>query len=387
MAHTHGPVLVTPLQDLCLNVVAANFAAKPCIGALPENFLSKVVDSLSIELPLELAGSLLESESYWERRARARWNNCETSRHSGSWKQLFFERNVEDALEQFDSTSGDLQSLKRLLCFSKRFVHSLHLQQLPSHLDLAIILDAMHSGLTSLSISYGLKNVKMNYERSLFGMKLSDCRSLAKTLEKTEVLTYLDLSNNLLEDDKLRMIASGLLDNHSVTHLDLSHNKIADRGVRALAKLLDGSSAIALLNLCDNQIHPEGGRSLARAIRNNGALLWINLRLNRLGDEGGRAICAALADNTVLQRLNLSANAIGAQAAEALATSLYTNDTLRELDLSCNELGEEGGKQLREAMEENTGIQRLDLRMAGCAEDEELAIAEMLRQHAVLRMT
>lgn len=66
----------------------------------------------------------------------------------------------------------------------------------------------------------------MNYDRAMFGMKLPDCRSLAKTLEKSETLVTLALPGNLLEDDKIRMIASGLVDNHSVTDLDLSHNKV-----------------------------------------------------------------------------------------------------------------------------------------------------------------
>lgn len=66
----------------------------------------------------------------------------------------------------------------------------------------------------------------MNYDRAMFGMKLPDCRSLAKTLERSEALVSLALPGNLLEDDKIRMIASGLIDNHSVTNLDLSHNKV-----------------------------------------------------------------------------------------------------------------------------------------------------------------
>lgn len=66
----------------------------------------------------------------------------------------------------------------------------------------------------------------MNYDRAMFGMKLPDCRFLAKTLEKSELLVTLALPGNLLEDDKIRMIASGLVDNHSVTDLDLSHNKV-----------------------------------------------------------------------------------------------------------------------------------------------------------------
>lgn len=49
----------------------------------------------------------------------------------------------------------------------------------------------------------------MDYDRSLFGMKLSDCRSLAKALEHSETLTYLDLSNNSLDDDKVGAATEG----------------------------------------------------------------------------------------------------------------------------------------------------------------------------------
>jgi hypothetical protein len=55
------------------------------------------------------------------------------------------------------------------------------------------------------------------------------CRCLARGLAQTETLVVLELSNNGLDDDKLRMLASGLADNISVTHLNLSHNRISDR--------------------------------------------------------------------------------------------------------------------------------------------------------------
>ncbi len=74
----------------------------------------------------------------------------------------------------------------------------------------------------------------MNYDRAMFGMKLPDCRSVAKMLEKSETLVTLALPGNLLEDDKIRMIASGLVDNHSVTDLDLSHNKVMPSQKQAL---------------------------------------------------------------------------------------------------------------------------------------------------------
>lgn len=43
---------------------------------------------------------MIADEDYWQRRACARWKNCDTSAHGRSWKQLFFERNLQEALEQ-----------------------------------------------------------------------------------------------------------------------------------------------------------------------------------------------------------------------------------------------------------------------------------------------
>lgn len=55
-----------------------------------------------------------------------------------SWKQLYFERNLVNALERYDPQTTELNALKRLCAFSKRFVRALHISQLPSHLDLQV---------------------------------------------------------------------------------------------------------------------------------------------------------------------------------------------------------------------------------------------------------
>ena len=113
------------------------------------------------------------------------------------------------------------------------------------------------SSLVHLNVRYGMRNVGMDFDRSIFGMKLSDCRSMARCLEYSESLTFLNLSHNMLDDDKVRMLASGLINNLSVVHLDLSHNRISDRGIRAIAKLLHNRSIIAALHLQDNQVRVQ----------------------------------------------------------------------------------------------------------------------------------
>ena len=45
-------------QEICLQTVAANFAVSPSLAYLPEAHLSKLISLLSLELPLELAGTV-----------------------------------------------------------------------------------------------------------------------------------------------------------------------------------------------------------------------------------------------------------------------------------------------------------------------------------------
>lgn len=377
-----GHPYVTPLKELCVEVVAQHFEANPTFGKLPALYVKRVVDLLALDLPLELAGTLIEDESYWKRRSCLRWKSCEVDSNGRSWKQLYFERNLEGALESYDPAVSDPNELKRLLTFSKRFIRRLNVMQLPAHVDLQMLFHTTASCLTSLSLRYGMDNVGMDYDRSLFGMKLSDCRSLAKAIERAETLIYLNLSGNLLDDDKVRMVASGLVDNMSVVHLDLSHNMIADRGVRALAKLLDNRSVISYVDLSDNQIHTEGGRALARSLRSNHSVLTLSLRLNRLGDEGGKAICDVLRSNQTLQKLNVGANSLGPQSAAALASLIKTNRALIQLDVSGNAFGPEGGQLIRDALEHNTVLRSMDVRMCGVGEELEAAIADACKANA-----
>ena len=114
----------------------------------------------------------------------------------------------------------------------------------PMQADLSFLFDNLPH-LSALSMTYGARNVGMDYERSLFGMKLTDAASLARELRKNESLTSLTLSCNLLDDEKTRTLVLGLMENHTITSLDLSHNKIADRGVR-FAPVISACSSLPL---------------------------------------------------------------------------------------------------------------------------------------------
>ncbi|GAQ81487.1 hypothetical protein KFL_000810280 [Klebsormidium nitens] len=373
------PFIVPQLTELCVNTISASFEQRPTFGKMPDKFVKAVTKRVALDLPLEVAGQLIEDEDYWRRRTALRWRNCDVSVLGKTWKQLYMERNLEAALESYDPAVTELESLRQLVAFAAPFVQQLVIKQLPSHLDLGILFEGfLGNVLQSLSVSYGLRNVGMDYTSDLFGMKLADCRALAAALPRARALTALALANDVLDDDKVKALAAGLADNRTVTKLDLSHNKIGDRGARALAKALDEKSVLTTLNLCDNKVGAEGGKALARVLQTSPSLTSLNLRLNSLGDEGGAHIGQALAENSTLKALHLGSNFLGRGAIAAIADALQTNKALplASLDVTCNpDIGVEGGQLLREALEQATSVKECDVRLSNMGEDTEAAIA------------
>ena len=279
-----------------------------------------------------------------------------------TWAGCYFERNLAEFLENFDAKEQDTEELTRVLAVSKDYIFSLRIKQFLAHLDMEMLFQNVPT-LCNLDMTFQEKDVGMEYERSKFGMKMSDVASLQKALRVTETLTILSLPCNLLDDNTMRILATGLQGNSTITALDLSHNKIADRGVKSIAKLLNQTSVIISLNLSDNHVHADGGKYFGRALKQNSSLETLNLRLNRLGDEGGKMLLEGLAENATLTHLNLSCNALDHDSAQQLGVIVQASSSLQSLDLSCNVFSEEAGRLLRDGLQQNTTLTSLDLRL------------------------
>jgi len=342
--------------------------------------VNRMTEMLPTDLPLEVTGPLIDDEGFWKRCATLRWDNCQISDHGSSWKRCYFERNLTDFLEGFDPIKQDTEELTRCLAVSKDYIFSLRIKQFLSHLDMEMLFQNVPT-LCHLDITYGVKEIGMDYERSKFGMKMADVTSLAKALKVTETLTVLALPCNLLDDNTTRILATGLQGNATITSLDLSHNKIADRGVKAIAKLLDERCVLISLNLCDNHVHADGGKSFGRAMKLNSSLETLNLRLNRLGDEGGKMLLEGVLDNTCLTQLNLSCNALEMDSVQTLNTIIANNSSLRSLDLSCNVINEEGGRLLREGLSHNVTLQSMDMRLNQVSIETVAAIDDLCKKN------
>ena len=372
----HNPARES-LSQKCIKVVVDNFARFPVHENVPARDMRSITAALPVTLDPNVAATHVFDEAYWKRCCVERfgWQSCQLAEHGLTWKQLFFELHLQQRLEEFEPQYEDFGALLETVKACQDYVFSLKLRQLLAHPDMERVCTLLPN-LTRLDVTYGVKKIGMKYERMLFGMKISDANCLAKCIVNAENLTTLVLSSNLIDDDLLRMLMTGLIKNAQITHLDFSHNKITNHGVRLLSKLLGAQSVLTSLDLADNQIHAEGGRYLGRGLRANASLVDLNMRLNRLTDDGGRMLVEGLRSNSTLQRLNLSSNSLGSETTAALVTVVQEQTTpLMTLDLACNELRDEDLEQLHSALSSsnNRTLFSLDLRMnAAISEDSEL---------------
>lgn len=348
----------------CIRVVIENFDARPVREIIPPPLMMEITKSLPTNLRPIIGAKYIFNESYWKRCCVEKygWHNCNLLEHNLLWKQLYYEKLIQEKLEEYDAVTDNIEYLYELIDSCMDYIFTITFKQLPSHLELYDLLSLLPN-LNKLDIIYGIKKIGMNYERMLFGMKISDATSLAKIFDHTETLTTVILTGNLIDDDLLRMLMTGLIKNNTITYLDLSHNRITNHGARLLSKLLGENSVLTTLNISDNQIHNEGGRYLARGLRENDSLLQLNIRLNRLNDEGCSLLLEGLRDNLSLTDLNIASNAAGNQSSQVLFSILRDPEhNITTLDISGNEFTSEHFELMRISMSNNKSLISLDCR-------------------------
>ncbi|KAJ3322658.1 T-complex-associated testis-expressed protein 1 [Boothiomyces sp. JEL0866] len=127
---------VEKLTVLCLKAIVKSFEKSPDLHKLPLKHRETVINSISIDLPLSIAGPIIPDEDYWKRRSKARFIYASVTSHGNSWKRLFFELHLKDVIEKFTPSTDETvmeTSMKNLieeLKIGAPFVETLKLGQL-----------------------------------------------------------------------------------------------------------------------------------------------------------------------------------------------------------------------------------------------------------------
>ncbi len=125
--------LVRKLSDICVDTLVAHFESNtayfdlletPNLEKIPEKYLSRVLSTVSTEIPLAVAATAIpdmmtlngpQELNYWRRRAMKHFSHCDPSKHDHSWKQLYFERHVAKLLEFHIPNDQDNQYMSKAM--------------------------------------------------------------------------------------------------------------------------------------------------------------------------------------------------------------------------------------------------------------------------------
>ena len=164
--------------------------------------------------PITITARNVDFEFYWEKKTK-NLKNCKKEDHGGSHKQAFIERRIQDLLESHKDEASIPELVKELEA-ARYEVFCLKISQLLSHLDMSIIFQYLPN-LSHLTLTYGAKHVGMEYERPLFGMKMTDAKIFSECLKITQSLVHLSLPGNLIDDDLISILIKGLVLNKTIS--------------------------------------------------------------------------------------------------------------------------------------------------------------------------
>jgi len=205
---------------MAIKVVAENFDRYPELEGIKDNdegnrVKKEIVKLADRTLPVTVTGRNVDFEFYWEDKCKNHLKNCRKEDHGLSYKQAYVERHIQKLLEDHKAETG-IDELKKDLFAARYEVFSLVITQLLSHLDMSIVFK-MLPNLSYLTLTYGAKHVGMEYERPMFGMKMSDAKIFSECLRSTQNLIFLSMPGNLIDDDLITILIRGLMLNKTIT--------------------------------------------------------------------------------------------------------------------------------------------------------------------------
>ena len=72
------------------------------------------------------------------------------------------------------------------------YIFCLRFRQMPGHIDLDRLATSLPN-LTKIDLQYNINKIGMDFDRRLFGMKISDASCLAKSVKDSEVRTKFEI--------------------------------------------------------------------------------------------------------------------------------------------------------------------------------------------------
>jgi len=210
-------------------------------------------------------------------------------------------------------------------------------------------------------------------------------------LNNNYYIISLDLKNNRLGDNGIKILALGISLSFSLVHIDLSSNGIGKTGADYLFKQLSFNQSITCLNIGNssglnrnffNGVAIEG---LNEFLKNHFQITFLDLNAASIGNEGLFLIQEGLKHTPSLKALNLCFNLLTSEASETL-TDIMGKTNIKKLNLSQNHLGDHFKYKLFESTKNRIFLQT-HLNFSRCKFTEEgmPKFFSALRKNGVLK--
>ena len=164
--------------------------------------------------------------------------------------------------------------------------------------------------------------------------------ALSLALASLPLLQHINLSDNRLNDEGLRVVVSALNNpKSSLYSLDVSSNEFGPKATSALCALLTASTTLSRLCLSHCKINTHACVQITNVLTDKcNSLTLLDLSHNAIQAAGGAAIGRML-QSRALEELDLSWNQIGDKGVEAIARTLTLSRTpLRWLSCAWNSI-------------------------------------------------
>jgi len=160
-------------------------------------------------------------------------------------------------------------------------------------------------------------------------------------------LTYLNLSNNGICDEDIKLLMEYLKENKNLKTLILNKNNLTSSSGFYIADSLSKNTILEEIYLSNNKVNENGLNSLINILLNkNKSITTLDLSYNNLQQENIISIGDFLSSNPNLKYLDLSGNSIEEQSANLFGISLKKNTNLNVIKLNKCNLNENSSPQI-----------------------------------------
>ena len=305
--------------------------------------------------------------------------------------------------EHYDTLAGILSHHKELKEFSlyecntnylstKKLVEALQMKSTLTSLLLScnkvtpVEADSIATSLsTVISNNCALEKVSFKFDR----LHSSACDKVFQSLSNTEHLkSFRFCDGEVTTKETLDQLTKVIANNPSLEIVNLKNNKLQSQSVKVLAEGFKTLHHLKILVLSSNQIGKEAADDIAAIIDHNVEIEKLLLYNNALTSEGVSKICKALKHHENLQVFRISHNFIQQEAANDIAEVINHNPKLKVLDIGDNRLLSEGVTKITRQLEKIITLQSLSLNENNitCSEKVAASIAKIITNNINLKV-